>query len=223
MAAGIAHEIKNPLAGIYGAAQILAHEFPQGDPKREIVGEMMTLLKRLDNTIKDLLNFARYTEPRFTKGNLNDVIDKVLFLVQQIPEGKRARIVREFDPGMPEIEMDIEEVKQVFLNLALNALQASPDGVTLTIRTRGDVPAEGDEVRHRARYVMASVTDDGPGIPSDKLGKIFQPFFTTKESGTGLGLSMTRKILDLHEGRIFATSEPGKGAVFTVFLPRSRP
>ncbi|HQU13037.1 MAG TPA: HAMP domain-containing protein, partial [Thermodesulfobacteriota bacterium] len=109
MAAGIAHEIKNPLAGIYGAAQILVNEFPEGDPKREIVGEMMTLVKRLDNTIKDLLNFARYTEPRFTKGNLNDVIDKVLFLVQQIPEGKRARIVREFDPAMPEIEMDPEQ------------------------------------------------------------------------------------------------------------------
>lgn len=222
MAAGIAHEIKNPLAGIYGAAQILAHEFPQGDPKREIVGEMMTLVKRLDNTIKDLLNFARYTEPRFAKGNLNDVIDKVLFLVRQIPEGKRARIVREFDPGMPEVEMDPEQVKQVFLNLALNALQASPDGVTLTVRTRGDVPAEGDQVRHRARYVMASVADDGPGIPPDKLGKVFQPFFTTKESGTGLGLSMTRKILDLHEGRITAESGPGGGATFTVFLPKSK-
>jgi len=222
MAAGIAHEIKNPLAGIYGAAQILVNEFPEGDPKREIVGEMMTLVKRLDNTIKDLLNFARYTEPQFTKGNLNDVIDKVLFLVRQIPEGKRARIVREFDPGMPAIEMDPEQVKQVFLNLALNALQASPEGVTLTVRTRGDVPAEGDEVRHRARYVMASLTDDGPGIPPDKLGKIFQPFFTTKESGTGLGLSMTRKILDLHEGRITAESGPGGGATFTVFLPKSR-
>jgi hypothetical protein len=222
MAAGIAHEIKNPLAGIYGAAQILAHEFPQGDPKREIVGEMMTLVKRLDNTIKDLLNFARYTEPQFTKGNLNDVIDKVLFLVRQIPEGKRARIVREFDPAMPEVEMDPEQVKQVFLNLALNALQAAPGGVTLTIRTRGDVPAEGDAVRHRARYVMASVTDDGPGIPPERLGKVFQPFFTTKESGTGLGLSMTRKILDLHEGRITAESGPAGGATFTVFLPKAK-
>ena len=222
MAAGIAHEIKNPLAGIYGAAQILVNEFPEGDPKREIVGEMMTLVKRLDNTIKDLLNFARYTEPRFTTANLNDVIDKVLFLVQQIPEGKRARIVREFDPAMPGIEMDPEQVKQVFLNLALNALQASPDGVTLTVRTRSDVPAEGDAVRHRARYVMASVTDDGPGIPADKMGKIFQPFFTTKEHGTGLGLSMTRKILDLHEGRIAAESGPSGGATFTVFLPKSK-
>jgi signal transduction histidine kinase len=94
--------------------------------------------------------------------------------------------------------------------------------VTLTIRTRGDVPAEGDAVLHRARYVMASVTDDGPGIPPDKLGKVFQPFFTTKESGTGLGLSMTRKILDLHEGRITAESGPAGGATFTVFLPKAK-
>jgi signal transduction histidine kinase len=220
MAAGIAHEIKNPLAGIYGAAQVLVNEFPEGDPKREIVGEMMILLKRLDNTIRDLLNFARFTEPQLTKGNLNDVIEKVLFLVQQTPEGKRARIRREFDPGMPEIEMDQEQVKQVFLNIALNALQARPDVVMISIRTQGDVAAAGDDVKHRARYVMASVSDDGPGIPPDRLGKIFQPFFTTKENGTGLGLSMARKILDLHEGRITAESGPGGGATFTVFLPR---
>jgi signal transduction histidine kinase len=220
MAAGIAHEIKNPLAGIYGAAQVLVNEFPEGDPKREIVGEMMILLKRLDNTIRDLLNFARFTEPQLTKGNLNDVIEKVLFLLQQTPEGKRARIRREFDPGMPEIEMDQEQVKQVFLNIALNALQARPDGVMISIRTRGDVAAAGDDVKHRARYVTASVSDDGPGIPPDRLGKIFQPFFTTKENGTGLGLSMARKILDLHEGRITAESGPGGGATFTVFLPR---
>lgn len=222
MAAGIAHEIKNPLAGIYGAAQILWNEFPEGDPKREIAGEMMALVKRLDNTIRDLLNFARYTEPQFSRGNLNEVIDKVLFLVQQIPEGKRARIVRDFDPAMPEVEMDPEQVKQVFLNLVLNAVQAKPDGVTLTIHTRGDVPAGEDAVLHRARYVMASVADDGPGIPPDRLGKIFQPFFTTKENGTGLGLSMTRKILDLHEGRVTAENGQGGGAVFTVYLPRSR-
>jgi signal transduction histidine kinase len=123
---------------------------------------------------------------------------------------------------MPEIEMDQEQVKQVFLNLALNALQASPGGVTLSIRTRGDVAAAGDDVRHHARYVTASVSDDGPGIPPEKLGKIFQPFFTTKESGTGLGLSMTRKILDLHEGRITAESGPAGGATFTVFLPKAK-
>jgi signal transduction histidine kinase len=222
MAAGIAHEIKNPLAGIYGAAQVLVNEFPEGDPKREIVGEMMTLIKRLDGTIKDLLNFARYTEPQFSKANMNDVIDKVLFLVQQIPEGKRARIVRDFDPAMPEVEMDPEQMKQVFLNLALNALQAKPDGVTLTVRTRGEVPGDVPEAKTRSGYVMVSVSDDGPGIPADRIGKVFQPFFTTKESGTGLGLSMTRKILDLHDGWITAESGPGGGATFTVFLPKVR-
>ncbi len=222
MAAGIAHEIKNPLAGIYGAAQILAREFPPGDSRREIVDEMTALMKRLDNTIRDLLNFARYTEPRFAKANINDVIDKVLFLVRQIPEGKRARVVREFDPAMPEVDMDQEQMKQVFLNLALNALQARPDGCTLTVRTHADVPDDVEGIRHRTRFVMASVSDDGPGIPADRIGKIFQPFFTTKESGTGLGLSMTRKILDLHDGWITASSEGGKGATFQVFLPKAK-
>jgi signal transduction histidine kinase len=222
MAAGIAHEIKNPLAGIYGAAQVLAREFPEGDVKREIVEEMMSLIKRLDNTIRDMLNFSRYTEPRFAKGNLNDVIEKVMFLVQQIREGKRAKIVRDFDPAMPEIEMDAEQIKQVFLNLALNALQANPDGCTLTIRTYSDVPEEIEELRHRTRFVMATISDDGPGIPADKLGKIFQPFFTTKDTGTGLGLSMTRKILDMHDGWITAGNGPERGATFTVFLPKEK-
>ena len=222
MAAGIAHEIKNPLAGIYGAAQVLSGEFPEGDPKREILDEMMALMKRLDQTIRDLLNFSRYTEPQFSMVNLNEVIDKVLFLVKQIPEGKRATIGREFDPGMPEIEADQEQIKQVFLNLVLNALQASPEGCNLTVRTHSEIPPEVPDVKIRSRFVMATVADDGPGIPADRIGKIFQPFFTTKESGTGLGLSMTRKILDLHDGWITAASQEGKGATFTVFLPKRK-
>ena len=222
MAAGIAHEIKNPLAGIYGAAQLLSQQFSGEDPRGEVVAEMMSLIRRLDNTIRDLLNFARYTEPHFSPANLNEVIDRVLFLVQQIPEGKRAKIRREFDPAMPAIDMDAEQVKQVFLNLALNALQAKPDGCTLTVRTHAEVPPGVHGIRHPGRFVMAVVADDGPGIPPDKLGKIFQPFYTTKESGTGLGLSMTRKILDLHEGWIAAESEEGKGASFSVFLPKKK-
>lgn len=222
MAAGIAHEIKNPLAGIYGAAQILEKEFTEGDPRRQVIAEMMGLVKRLDGTIRDLLNFARYTEPKFSRGNLNEVIDKVLFLVQQIPEGKRAKIVRDFDPSMPDVEMDQEQMKQVFLNLVLNALQAKPEGVTLTITTRGAASSGVSGAVPKGRFVMARVADDGPGISPDRIGKIFQPFFTTKEGGTGLGLSMTRKILDLHDGWITAASEPGKGAVFTVFLPMEK-
>jgi len=222
MAAGIAHEIKNPLAGIHGAAQILAREFPEEDPRRAVIEEMMGLVRRLDGTIRDLLNFARYTEPEFAKANLNDVIDKVLFLVRQIPEGKRAKIVRVFDPAMPSIEMDQEQMKQVFLNLVLNALQARPDGVTLTVTTYAEVPPHVPGVKSPSRFVMAQVADDGPGIPPDRIGKIFQPFFTTKAGGTGLGLSMTRKILDLHDGWITAESEPGRGAVFSVFLPRAK-
>ncbi len=222
MAAGIAHEIKNPLAGIFGAAQVLSREFPEGDPKREILDEMMGLMKRLDQTLKDLLNFSRYTEPQFTQVNLNDVIEKVLFLAKQIPEGKRAVIEREFDPGMPEIEADPEQIKQVFLNLVLNALQARPDGCVLSIRTHSEIPPDVPEVKLRTRFVMATVSDNGPGIPADRIGKIFQPFFTTKDSGTGLGLSMTRKILDLHDGWVTVSSEEGKGATFSVFLPRKK-
>ena len=118
--------------------------------------------------------------------------------------------------------MDPEQIKQVFLNLALNALQASPAGCVLTLRTQSEVPPEEGVDPARRRFVMASVSDDGPGIPPERIGKIFQPFYTTKESGTGLGLSMTRKILDLHEGRITVRSVPGRGATFTVLLPKEK-
>ena len=222
MAAGIAHEIKNPLAGIYGAAQVLSREFPEGDPKRNILDEMMALMKRLDQTLRDLLNFSRYTEPQFSPVNLNEVIEKVLFLAKQIPEGKRSSVDRGFDPGMPEIEADPEQIKQVFLNLVLNALQARPEGCILSIRTYSEIPPEVPDVKIRSRFVMATVSDNGPGIPADRIGKIFQPFFTTKDSGTGLGLSMTRKILDLHDGWITVSSQEGKGATFSVFLPRKK-
>ena len=94
--------------------------------------------------------------------------------------------------------------------------------VRVTVRTCSEVPPDVPDVKHRSRYVMASVSDDGPGIPPDKVGKIFHPFFTTKESGTGLGLSMTRKILDLHDGWITVASTPGKGSTFSVFLPKEK-
>lgn len=222
MAAGIAHEIKNPLAGLQGAAQVLKDDFPVEDPRRAVIEEMLVLLKRLDNSIKDLLNFSRHTEPSFVRISLNDVVEKVVFLVKQVREGKRANIVLDLDQALPPVEMDPDQLKQVFLNLFLNAIQAKPDGCTLTVRTFAEVPLDAGEEKRRAGYVMCSIADDGPGIPPDMLGRIFLPFVTTKEGGTGLGLPMTRKILDLHDGWITVQSEIGKGTTFRVFLPKTK-
>jgi len=222
MAAGIAHEIKNPLAGIYGVTQVLMREFPEGDPRHDVIREMVELVKRLDNTIKNLLNFARYTEPEFVPTNVNDVIEKVIFFVKQIPEGKKAKFLREFDPAMEEIDLDAEQMKQVFLNLFLNSLQAKPDGCEITVKTYRETPPGFLEGIPRKNYVMITVSDNGPGIPPDRVSKIFQPFYTTKESGTGLGLSITRKIVDMHEGRITVESEPGRGTTFYIFLPKRK-
>jgi signal transduction histidine kinase len=222
MAAGVAHEIKNPLAGISGAAQVLSREFPAGDSRAGIMAEMITLINRLDNTIKNLLNFARYTEPEFALANINDVVEKVIFFVKQVAEGRKARFIREYDPSMEEIEVDSEQIKQVFLNLFLNALQAKSEDCEITVKTYGEAPPGFMESPHRRNFVMVSVIDNGPGMPPDKLSKIFQPFFTTKDAGTGLGLSITRKILDLHEGRVTVESDVGTGTSFHIFLPKKK-
>ncbi|RMG61135.1 MAG: HAMP domain-containing protein [Deltaproteobacteria bacterium] len=222
MAAGLAHEIKNPLAGISGAIQVLVKEFSKEDPRREILSEVLALVERLDNTVRNLLNFARYTEPEFKLANINDVIDKVIFLARQIPEGRKATFIREFDPAMEEVEVDAEQIKQVFLNLFLNALQAKPEGCEITVKTYREAPPGYLKGISRKNYIMITVSDNGPGIPPDKLSKIFQPFFTTKEAGTGLGLSITRKILDLHEGHITVESEVGRGTSFHIFLPKRK-
>nr|NIO55080.1 HAMP domain-containing protein [Candidatus Latescibacterota bacterium]NIS77380.1 HAMP domain-containing protein [Deltaproteobacteria bacterium] len=222
MATGIAHEIKNPLAGISGAAQLLFKEFPPGDTRSEVMGEMISLIDRLDNTIKNLLNFARYTEPEFVPADINEVIEKVIFFVKQVPEGKKAKFTTEYDPSMEKIEIDADQMKQVFLNLFLNAFQEKAEGCEITVKTYAEALPGFMEIRHRKHFIMVSVIDNGPGIPSDKLGRIFQPFYTTKETGTGLGLPITRKIIDLHEGRITVESEVGKGTAFHIFLPKKK-
>ncbi len=222
MAAGIAHEIKNPLAGISGAAQLLSREIPAGDSRAGIMEEMIALISRLDKTIKNLLNFARYTEPEFAPANINEVIEKVIFFVRQVPEGKKASFVTQFDQAMEEIEVDADQMKQVFLNLFLNALQAKAEDCEITVKTYGEALPGLMEPSHRKHFIMVSVIDNGPGITTDKLGKIFQPFYTTREEGTGLGLSITRKIVDLHEGRITVESEVGKGTAFHIFLPKKK-
>ena len=211
MAAGIAHEIKNPLTGIAAAMTIIKEDFPPSDPRTEIVNEILEQIKRLDKTVNDLLFFGKPTQPEPTCINVNTILKKTLMFASQHRGGKNVEKRLELNEDLPPIYVDPKQIQQVFLNLILNALQAMREGGILTI-TSAPLEKEGE------KWVRVSIADTGPGIPAQILGKIFTPFFTTKAQGTGLGLAICHKLIPQHGGILSVDSEDGKGTVFSVEL-----
>ncbi len=221
IAASLAHEIKNPLAGIAGAVEVMAEELPEADPRKEIMLEILTQVHRLDRTVQDLLAFARPGKPDVEPCDIHQVLDRVLILLAENPEAKKMRVVRNYQPGMPRVSADGKQLRQVFLNLILNAVQAMPAGGQITLQTavRNGFSVDGEDLSALGPVVEVSVTDTGSGIPPNILKDIFTPFVTTKRRGTGLGLPVSRRIVEDHGGWILAESPPGQGATFRVFLP----
>ncbi|HSB70529.1 MAG TPA: ATP-binding protein [Candidatus Methylomirabilis sp.] len=221
LAASLAHEIKNPLAGIAGAVQVMADELPEDNPRKEIMSEVLAQVHRLDRTVRDLLAFARPGKPDVGPCDVHQVLDWVLLLLAEDPEAKRVRVVRSYLPGLPRVDADAKQLGQVFLNLVLNAIQAMPHGGQVSLRTglREAEGGEGGGPRGRGDMVEVVVADTGPGIPPHLLDEIFKPFITTKHRGTGLGLAVSRRIVEDHGGWIAAESQPGHGATFRVCLP----
>ncbi len=211
MAAGIAHEIKNPLTGIAAAITIIKDDFAPADPRREIINEMLEQIKRLDKTVNDLLFFGKPTQPEPDFAGVNTILKKTLMFASQHRGGKNVEQHLELSDDLPPVYVDPKQIQQVFLNLILNAFQAMKDGGVLTI-TSSLIEESGE------KWVRVSVADTGPGIPSPILEKIFTPFFTTKAQGTGLGLAICYKLITQHGGNIFVDSEDGKGTTFTVEL-----
>ena len=224
IAASLAHEIKNPLAGIAGAVQVMADEMPEAEPRREIMHEILTQVHRLDRTVQDLLAFARPGKPDVEPCDIHQVLDRVLILLAENPEAKQMRVVRAYQPGIPRVPADGKQLRQVFLNLILNAVQAMPAGGQITLQTtlHNASGARGKDAS-AGPMVEVAVIDTGPGIPPNNLKDIFTPFVTTKRRGTGLGLSVSRRIVQDHGGWITAESPPGGGATFRVRLPLEFP
>jgi two-component system, NtrC family, sensor kinase len=229
MAAGIAHEIKNPLAGIAGVIQILGRDIEVEDPRHRIIKEVLEQIDRLDKAVKNLLSFARPPAPNLTRVNVNEVMDKIAaFLTPQFAKN-RVKLKKVFKEDLPEISGDPDLLQQVFLNIILNGVQAMPEGGEMLVSTSaGHVPAHhlgragaGDDTDDDASREAVTITiqDSGKGISPESLEKIFNPFFTTRQQGTGLGLSITQKIVEQHGGSITVDSEPGSGAIFTIYLP----
>jgi hypothetical protein len=210
LATGLAHEIKNPLAGLSGALELLAEDLARSPRQAEVVGEMRHQVARLTHTMESLLDFARPAKARLRAADINETIDKVLFLVGQQRKAAPVEIRPELERGAPAVLADPAQLEQVFLNICLNACQAMEAGGTLAVRTF----AEEDRV-------TVEVEDSGPGIPAEVRAHIFKPFFTTKTEGNGLGLAISARIVADHGGHIGYRCPPGGGTVFTVTLKQA--
>ncbi len=211
MATGLAHEIRNPLAGIAGVIEIIGRDLPATSPARAVVKDVRQEIARINHIVTDLLQTARPHPPTVRKSDLNTTIEHAVMLGRQQALAKSVEIVLHKHPSLPEVEHDSDQIHQVLLNLLLNALQAiEHDGkITVTVKPHGTT-------------AIVEVTDNGRGIAPDHLPNVFRPFYTTKGDGTGLGLSLARRIVEDHHGRIDVSSTLGKGTTFAVILPLQR-
>jgi len=211
LASAIAHEIKNPLAGISGAIQVLAEDFSATDPRKEVITEVLNEIDRLDRSVKELLVFARPPDLHPVLTSLQPITERAIRLVDL--QAQRQGVIIKLIPGddIGEINVDPEQMQQVFLNIMLNALQSMPAGGTLTIATY---------FTSNSSEVEIAFSDTGLGIEEYALKNIFKPFFTTRYAGTGLGLAISRNIVEKHNGKIVVESRIGIGSTFHVILKK---
>ena len=214
IAAGVAHEINNPLTSILLNAHLLLERPDLDADQRETLGLVAEETTRCAGIVRGLLEFARQTPSQAAPADVNDVVERTLLLLEKQAAVRNVAIVKELDRALPPIELDRNKVQQVFSNLAINALEAMPGGGTLTVASR--LSRDGTEVE-------IDFTDTGMGIAKENLPRLFDPFFTTKSFGTGLGLSVSYGIIRGRGGTIRVRSEVGKGTVFTVRIPLADP
>ncbi len=212
MAAGISHEIRNPLGIIRSSAELLKKKVAKVDPSNALPDIIVEEASRLNGIITDFINFARPRNPKLNPCRVDDVIEKTLtFLATQIEE-RGYTIEKTYQSPLPEIMADAPMLHQSFLNLFINAMQAMPDGGRIGVSLR----AEGGQAR-------IEIEDAGPGIPADLSDKIWDPFFTTKDKGTGLGLGIVKNIVEAHGGTIRIANREPQGARVTIDLPVRKP
>jgi len=208
LSAGLAHEIRNPLASIEGAAAVVQRERESAERRREFLDIIQKESRRLNQLLTSFLNFARPSLPDLKAVEIDGLLDSVMVLARHAGETSRWELKKDIQPGLSQLVCDPEQLKQVLLNLIMNAMQAMPQGGTVLLAARED-----------RRKVMIDVQDQGCGISAHNLDRVFDPFFTTKETGTGLGLSVAHQIVNRHGGTLtVARNSPG-GVTMRISLP----
>ncbi|MBT4048288.1 MAG: PAS domain-containing sensor histidine kinase, partial [Nitrospina sp.] len=221
MAAGIAHEIRNPLASIELFASLLKKDLQGDSEKEDLVQHIRAGVQNMDRIISTLLLFAKSAQPSRQQCDINLLLTECLEGINNVLVPENINVIRKSGPGTLLANGDRELLRQVFPNLINNAIQAMPEGGELNLITqKSSVPNPKAENSTTARqYISVTVTDNGVGMSADNLAKIFNPFFTTKDKGTGLGLAISHNIIKAHQGTIDAVSEEGRGTSFTIKIP----
>jgi len=208
MAAGLAHEIRNPLAGIAGALGVLQRKRASESQQAECLQIISAECERLNRLLTGFLDFARPRRPRFQATDLDHLLESVVDLSSHAIDGKPITLRKQVEPGLPQLQCDPEQLKQAILNLILNAVQAMPEGGEILVAARLS-----------GRHAVIEVRDQGCGIDPENMSRIFDPFFTTKESGTGLGLSVAHQIVGQLGGVLSVERNPDRGVTFSIVLP----
>ena len=214
LAAGVAHEINNPLGGILSLTALTLEDMKEDDPNRENLDEVVKQTQRCRDIVKGLLEFSRHSEVNTEPADLNKILQETLSWIEKQAQFFNISVVENWDPRLPAVMADKSQLQQVFMNVLMNAVQAMQEKGVITITTRHNAAASAVELL---------ISDTGCGIPPEKVDQIFDPFFTSKASGqgTGLGLSIAYGIITSHRGSISVASEVGKGSTFTIRLPVS--
>lgn len=207
LSAAVVHEVRNPLGSIKGAVEIMEDELAEESPRREFAAIAKREVDRLDRLVKEFLSFARPVRPAMAPADLNELVRSVATLIEQRAASQKVSVEVALSPAGDGVEVDAEQIKQVLLNLAINALQVMPGGGRLLLRTRYEEGA-----------AVIEVEDEGGGVDPALASRIFDPFFTTKEKGIGLGLSIAYKIAMQHGGKL-SVKNSTRGAVFSLALP----
>jgi two-component system NtrC family sensor kinase len=210
LAAGVAHEINNPLTCVLTNTSLILADLPPGDPRREDLQTVVDETLRCRKIVKGLLDFARQTKPLKQKLDINKVADDIITLVRNQASFQNIIIRTELNSGIPMVWADADQMRQVALNIILNAADAMPQGGEITVRSL---------LNPLTRQVMLRISDTGPGIPPEIQDKLFEPFFTTKKTGTGLGLSIAYGIMERHKGALAIESALGQGTTIIIILP----
>ncbi len=225
MAASVAHELRNPLGGIRGASQLLLDEvkaLPGEDSLTEYLNVIIKQVDRLTGILDSLKGFGKPVAPRTAPVNLHSILDEALTIMAPDIKKHKVKVRRDYDPSMPEVEADEAGLSGVFINLIKNAVEAMPEGGALILST--GIPSDFlfssiKTEKGKKTMIAVGVADTGTGIPDSAMKDIFNPFYSTKGGGLGLGLALSLKVIEEHGGTIKVESPPGAGTTFTVYLP----